>query len=181
MEIIDIYREDGTKTGKSQERALPLSHGEYQLGAIIVVVNRNGDILLTLRNPQKKVCPSIWENTGGGAVSGETAEQAAVRELFEETGISADICELSYLYRVHTVSQADGRGLLNEVFALYKELDPAALVLQPEEVSAAKWVPYNEWERMARDNKILTPAGPTDEEFFSILKNYLEQIKKSKE
>lgn len=181
MELIDIYREDGTKTGKTQDRAVPLSPGEYQLGAIIVVVNRMGDILLTLRSPQKKVCPNVWESTGGGAVSGETAEQAAVRELMEETGISADKGELTYLYRVRAVSQADGRGLLNEVFAMHRELDIASLTLQPEEVSGAKWVSYDEWERRARCGEILTPAGPADEKFFSILKSYIEHVKKSNE
>ena len=41
--------------------------GEYHLGAIIAVGNDQGEILCTLRSPEKKFCPGIWENTGGGA------------------------------------------------------------------------------------------------------------------
>lgn len=176
MELIDIYNEHGEKTGKIQDRALPLSPGEYQMGAIIVVVNQNGELLLTLRCPQKKVYPNQWENPGGGSITGETATQAAVRELFEETGIRCTEEELTHLYRLCRV-QPDGRGILNEIFGLHRELDPKKLTLQPGETADAKWIAQEEWERLARADAILTPAGPTDEKFFSILKNYVESLK----
>lgn len=176
MEQIDIYNEHGEKTGKIQDRALPLSPGEYQMGAIVVVVNQNGELLLTLRSPQKSAYPNQWENTGGGALAGETATQAAVRELFEETGIRCTEEELTHLYRLCRV-QPDGRGVLNEIFGLHRELALSELRFQPEEVSDAKWIAHEEWERLARADEILTPAGPADEKFFSILKNYIESVK----
>lgn len=176
MELIDIYNEHGEKTGKTQDRALPLAPGEYQLGAIIVVVNTAGELLMTLRSPQKKLYPNHWENTGGGALAGETAPQAAVRELFEETGIVCTEEELTPLYRVCRV-QPDGKGTLNEVFALHRELDPKQLTLQPGETTDAKWVAYEDWEHKARADEFLTPAGPTDETFFSVLKKHVESLK----
>ena len=70
--------------------------GEYHLGAIIAVGNDQGEILCTLRSPEKKFCPGIWENTGGGALAGETSRAAAQRELQEETGIFAELEEFYF-------------------------------------------------------------------------------------
>lgn len=176
MELIDIYNEHGEKIGKTQDRSLPLAPGEYQLGAIVVVVNKRGELLLTLRSPQKRPYPNQWENTGGGALASENAKQAAVRELFEETGILCTEDELTHLYRLCRV-QPDGRGILNEIFALHRELDPKKLTLQLDEAVDAKWIAHDEWEHLARADEILTPAGPNDETFFSILRSYIESIK----
>lgn len=176
MELIDIYNEHGEKTGKTQDRKLPLDPGEYQMAAIVVVINRHGELLMSLRSEQKHAYPGLWENAGGVVLTGETATQAAVRELFEETGICCTESELTHLYRVCR-TQPDGVGILNEVFALKRDLDPKTLTLQPSETTDAKWLAHEEWEHLARTDEILTPAGPDDENFFSILRSYIERIK----
>lgn len=172
MELWDVYDENGNKTGRTHTRGNPMAPGDYHMGAIVVVTNRKKGILCTLRSGEKKFSPGVWENTGGGVLAGETSLAAAVRELKEETGISAAPGELTYLYKVK-VTEADGTGLLNMVYGLCRDMDQKEVVLQPGETADARWFPYEEWERKARAAEILSPAGPKNEEFFEILRNFI--------
>ena len=63
-----------------------------QAGASIIVENENGQVLLGRRtaNPQ-------WGYAGGSIELGETVEEAAKRELFEEMGLVAEEMELFYI------------------------------------------------------------------------------------
>ncbi|HZK29302.1 MAG TPA: NUDIX domain-containing protein [Clostridia bacterium] len=43
--------------------------------------------------------PFVWEVTAGAIMKGETAEQGAIRELKEETGIAVTESDLNPVYR----------------------------------------------------------------------------------
>jgi 8-oxo-dGTP pyrophosphatase MutT (NUDIX family) len=51
---------------------------------------RGGRVLIA-----KRVKPSLWSLPGGRVEPGETTEQAAIRELFEETGVTAEAVGLA--------------------------------------------------------------------------------------
>ena len=57
------------------------------LSAGIILVNRQGQVLLELRaNDPAIMYPGYWGITGGAALPGETPEATAIREVEEETG-----------------------------------------------------------------------------------------------
>jgi 8-oxo-dGTP pyrophosphatase MutT (NUDIX family) len=57
--------------------------------ARVVLLDRAGSVLLlSARDPADPRKPSWWEIPGGGIDRGETSEDAARRELHEETGIT---------------------------------------------------------------------------------------------
>ena len=60
-----------------------------QCGASVIVENENGDILL-----QKRSDNGRWGYAGGSVELYEAVEDAAIRELEEETGLIADELEL---------------------------------------------------------------------------------------
>lgn len=60
--------------------------GEPILAASAAVF-RDGKVLITRRAAP----PALWSLPGGRIEGGETPEQAAQRELFEETGVEAEI------------------------------------------------------------------------------------------
>ncbi len=60
-----------------------------QVGASVIVEDNDGKVLLQLRKDT-----NTWGYSGGGVELDEVVEDAAVRELFEETGLMAKSLEL---------------------------------------------------------------------------------------
>lgn len=56
----------------------------------VAVINRDKKILLLKRGPTAPYNPNNYCFPGGTVESNETLEQAAIRELYEETGIVVD-------------------------------------------------------------------------------------------
>lgn len=55
--------------------------------AVVLLVDRSGAVLLQLRGPDAKNYPDLWGLPGGHVEPGERPLDAAVREMFEETGL----------------------------------------------------------------------------------------------
>ncbi|WP_342601177.1 NUDIX hydrolase [Psychrobacillus sp. FSL H8-0483] len=62
-------------------------------GACVIVLNKDNRILLQLRKDN-----NCWGLAGGSLEMGESLEQVAKRELFEETGLVANKLELFNVY-----------------------------------------------------------------------------------
>lgn len=143
MEFFDLYSVNRQPLGRKVLRGAPIPHGEYHIVVQVMTINTNGEILLTQRVPEK-TSGGKWECSGGCAVSGETSREAAVRELFEETGIRADEDELDLEWSLTTDS------MLRDFYILVKDVPLSAMHLQSIEVCAAKWVSFERLCEMAR-------------------------------
>ena len=95
MELWDAYNSNYEKIeGMTLVRDEEIPQGVYHLVCEILVRHVDGTYLLMKRAPTKPLYPNMWEATAGGsALQGETAEQGAMRELREETGIVAETLE----------------------------------------------------------------------------------------
>lgn len=63
----------------------------------VLVFNSKGELLLQKRSMNKDVAPGKWDTSVGGHVSsGETLDEAVIREMEEELGIKS--CKLEFLY-----------------------------------------------------------------------------------
>lgn len=107
----------------------------------IVAVRRRGDVPEILLLKRTETLAGTWCQIAGKIEAGETAWQAALRELWEETGLvpvefySADICEQFY--------EADRDAItLAPVFLAF--VDPEEEVQLNHEHSEYRWVSFAE-------------------------------------
>lgn len=87
----EYSHEDRTTLTKQSASGLALP---YRIGVGIMLVNSFGQVWVGRRRPKwlDASAPHIWQMPQGGLGSDEDAEDAAVRELFEETGVrSAEV------------------------------------------------------------------------------------------
>lgn len=87
MEFVDVVdAHDNIVGSASREEA----HKKELLhrGVSVLVFNPEGKVFIQKRSPKKDLFPSLWECSMSGHVKkGETAKDAALRELDEELGI----------------------------------------------------------------------------------------------
>lgn len=172
MELWDIYDENGQLTGRTEERGGPQSPGDYHLAVSVVIVNSQGQALCTLRSMAKPNMPGVWESPGGGVLAGETSVEGAIRELKEETGLTAAAEELVFLTR-RKADGFDGNGFFMDSYGLRRDVELDKLTLQPGEVDAAQWMDLDDWEQKARVKEIL--AGDYSDEFFTAVRELAKQ------
>ncbi len=88
------------------------------LRGVIVFLKRPGEVLLAWKTT--KIGANRWNGYGGGIEEGETPEAAAVRELFEESGVVADPADLRQVAcaRFHN-TKTDGLTFTAELFIYF--------------------------------------------------------------
>ena len=150
MELWDLYDADRKQLGRTRERG-KLNAGEYHVVVEIWTVDNGGNILLTLRSPEKDMYPNTWECTGGSALVGESSIAAAVRELFQETGISASEEELIL------IDSERGDSAFFDVYILRRDTPLSELVFQQGETVDARWVTMEEFETIYSDGTFAFP------------------------
>ena len=138
MELWDAYYPDGTLSVETLVRGEPIPPEYRHAVAEVLVIHRDGTILLMQRDWRKPIHPGMWESSAGGSVlQGEDFETCARRELFEETGLTADSWE--YLY-TNVTDDTIYQGYLAVTSA-----DKDSVTLQEGETIAYRWVTGPEW------------------------------------
>ncbi|MBB3307877.1 MULTISPECIES: NUDIX domain-containing protein [unclassified Enterobacter] len=100
---------------------------------LLIINSLNQVLLFRFRHENDAlVGKAYWATPGGGVKSGETFEQAAIRELSEETGIYVDDVGRPLTERTFEMALPSGEVVLaNERFYLIKVAD--------EEISTSGW------------------------------------------
>ena len=152
MEIWDLYDEQGRKTGETWERsrAKEIPEGRYHIVCDILIRHRDGEFLLTRRDPEKDVYPGCLEaSAGGSALAGETPEEAARREMLEETGLAAENLKLISITRKPKTRSV--------IYAYLAVVDCAkdAVRLQEGETVGYQWTGLPAFLRLVREEPVL--------------------------
>ena len=178
-ESFDVLDKWGVRTGEIAGREKCHLEGLWHRAVVVFVVSMdNRRVLLQKRSAKKKLWPNCWDLTAGGHVlTGEIGYQAAIRETEEEIGLK--LCLEDLLCAGSSISE-DIQGEIinrhfNEYYVAHKDVDPAELTLQPEEVQDLKWVDWQEVRKRVRNNY----EGLTDKiGCWESLLDYLESVQK---
>ena len=150
MELFDLYTAEREKTGKTMVRGEPTPSGFYRLVVHVCIFDPEGRMLIQQRQPFKDGWSNMWDITvGGSAVAGDTSRTAAERETREEIGLSIDLTDVRpslTLYWEHG---------FDDYYLLTRELDPASLHLQYEEVQTVRWADREEILRMIDNGEFI--------------------------
>lgn len=98
-----------------------------------------------------------WQGVAGGAEDGESAEQAALREMMEETGLRVDVplVALDTVASIPTYHFRDREAWGRDVYVVPERAFGAAIhhdaaIVLSREHSAYRWVAYGEAARLLR-------------------------------
>lgn len=119
-----------------------------------IIVDRNKVLMVRRRVKEGEL---MWQFPAGAIEGGETAEQAAVRETLEETGLTVDAIKLLG-ERIHPKTQR----LMS--YTACEVLEGEARVADDEELDAVAWVGHSE-------TKEYVPYG-----LFEPVQEYLDNV-----
>ena len=118
-----------------------IGHERIILVGTGVFIYRNGKILL-----QKRRDSGLWADHGGCVEIGETLEETAKRELFEETGLTANSLEFFNIYSGKEMLYTYPNG--DKVYFILSywicEDFSGEIKIDPDEVIELKWFDINE-------------------------------------
>ena len=122
-------------------------HFDYEAAAV-VVENAHGELLL-IRSNRYVTQSTAWELPAGRVDPGETAAEAATREVMEETGYR--ITDLRQIYRYYPTN-----GISDQAFVLFRAVAQEQVgTPDPREVSETRWFSRADVRSMIARNEIL--------------------------
>ncbi len=158
-EILDIVDENDNIVNQASKEEVYEKKYPHRI-VHIFIFNDNGEMALQLRSKDKSYLPHHWSTAVGGHVqSGESYEDAALREFEEELGVKTPItlmfCDIYKDNRGYTKFLSTFRANYNGPFKV-----------EPKEVEKVQFFKVNEIREMIKNNERFHP------ELLFLLKKY---------
>ena len=171
MEIWDAYNENEELLGMDLVRGQAIPTGLYHLVVDVLVKHTDGDYLLMQRDFSKAGYPGYFEaSAGGSALKGESATEAAIREVREETGLS--IQEIKLVNRtIGNDKDWSENSIIWYSFESVTDNGKDTIILQEAETISFKWLGRDDFLRFVDSDKCI----PSFRVRFS---HYLELLRK---
>ena len=142
QEIFDIVDERDRVIGQAS-RAQTHRDGFLHRAIHVFATDDAGLLFLQRRALDKESAPGLWSSSCSGHVdSGETYDQAALRELVEEIGLTLTARELRLRLSISPCPATE-----NEFVRLYTCNAPASLLPDPIEVIDSQWIDQDELQK----------------------------------
>jgi len=160
MEIYDVVDEDDNATGKATRKEI---HDKKLIhrSVMFFIFDKKGRIFVTQRTNNKEFFKEYWSIVLGGHVnSGETYEEASIRECKEETGIDDKPIFMGFFKQRIPEEKENVK-----VYAFYTDKFPK---IDSFEIKQGKFIAMEEINELLKKEKFL----PETKELLKILKNF---------
>ena len=121
-----------------------------RVGSSGIIENGEGKILMALRGTYPS---NIWVFPGGGVNFGETAADAFVREVREETGI--DIDEPEYITTLELIKTEKG---IHRVIFFHRAKPKGGDIKPSDDVADLRWMTVDEITRTKNLGEVVVPV-----------------------
>lgn len=143
MEKWDLYDKAENKTGKIINKGLGhIPEGYFHIIVETLVKHVDGTYLVTQRSFNKKEAPGAYESSAGGSIlAGETKEEGARREVFEEVGLVVTNLSPTY-YFIYPE-----RGVINQGYLTLIDGPKDNVKIDGVETISYKWLTLSELKK----------------------------------
>lgn len=150
MEFLDVVDENDNVIGKAEKGDIYKNGLRHRI-VHILIFDKKGRMALQLRSRNVSFCPEHWSTAVGGHVqSGESYEQAALREFNEELGASS---KLVFLFKDYY----EAEGTPSKFLATFKTVYEAEFNIDKEVVEKVCYFDLNEITHMVNSGEKFHP------------------------
>ncbi len=151
-EVWDVYTIDRKKTGKTCIRGEQknLADDEFHLWVMVWIKNPvTGKYLVSQRTADKDTDPLKWETVAGHSILGDSSVDAALREVYEEVGITLK-AEDAKILATKVALTYDGvrHNWIRDSFYFETTEEPDLEKATTKEVIQTKWLTFPEIREM---------------------------------
>lgn len=140
----DLYHESGAYLRRTY-RGVKIPPHCYHKTVEVIATDARGHMLLTRRALSKQFGAGMYEFPAGSVIAGETEEDAARRELREETGIIAT-------GEMRKLAVFSTPGMQRHLFiTTVSDLPTLSITLQPEETMDYRIATFEDWMKIIAD------------------------------
>jgi len=152
---VDIVDDNNVPTGEVLPLKVANKRKLFHRGAHVVLITPDNKVYVQKRSAKQFFMPSRLDISLGGACDpGETPEQAAVREAYEETGLKIFQKDLEFItiYResVYRPSRRTYSRTFSYIFAVRLRDSDQAVNLQAHEVTSMTAIPMSRLRKLIR-------------------------------
>lgn len=134
-ELLDIVNDADEVTGQASRAEVHRLKHRHR-ATHMLLSNSRGEVFVQLRSYSKDNSPGLWDTSAAGHVdAGESYMACAVREVYEELGITIVEDQLEFLCRI--TPSADNGFEFVMAYCIQSD-DP--LTLQPDEIADGRWL-----------------------------------------
>ncbi len=124
------------------------SQPKKKSSACVAILNADNQVLMV-----KATYKHEWTFPAGIVDEGESPKHAAIREVYEEVGVTLTPDEVEFYAVVYTAPDKNYPDRFNFVFRTRMKDGPVELTLQESEIAEARWVPLADMADLALGRK----------------------------
>lgn len=173
-ELIDVLDQNGIKTGKVLTRSEIHKQGLWHRIIVVAIIDNQGQLLMQQRSDNKDTNSGKWDiSTAGHVSAGQTSEEAAIREIFEEVGMEIAEEQLKYICTYKNISNVKDDYIDKQIYDFYivsiDQINLKDIKMQESEVQQIKLCNKEEVQDML-DDKIVVRRPEAYKELIKYLK-----------